>query len=141
MSDPKWYNPLVTWLLRSPLHRLMSGSTVLITVTGRKTGRPYTLPISYHQSGHTLTLLTRRGKTWWRNLQGGAPVRLWLRGQEVSASAEVVELSAAARLAAVEQLWPRLSPELAQKTAQDSVLVRVQLEPQTIPAAEAIPHA
>jgi deazaflavin-dependent oxidoreductase (nitroreductase family) len=140
MSDRKWYNPLVTWLLRSPLHGLMSGSAVLVTVTGRKSGRPYTLPISYHQSGETLTLITRRDKTWWRNVRGGAPVRLWLRGQEVAARAEVVDMDPAGLVAAVEQLWPRISPELAQKTAQASVLVRVNLERQTTPEPEAQRH-
>ncbi len=130
MSDRKWYNPLVTWLLRSPLHGLMSGSTVLVTVAGRKSGRAYTLPISYHQSGDSLTLITRHDKTWWRNVRAGAPVRLWLRGREVAGSAEVIELSEAGRVAAIEQLWPRISPELAEKTATRSVVVQVRLAPE-----------
>jgi deazaflavin-dependent oxidoreductase (nitroreductase family) len=110
---------------------------VLITVTGRKTGRPYTLPISYHESGGTLTLITRRDKSWWRNVQGGAPVGLRLRGQEVTARAEVVEMSEAGLVAAIEQLWPRISPELAQTTARASVLVRVHVEPHAITEPEA----
>lgn len=131
MSNRKWYNPLVTWLLRSPLHGVMSGSTVLVTISGRKSGQPYTLPISYHQAGDTLTLITRRDKTWWRNAQGGAPVRLRLRGREVAAHAEVVEMSEAGRVAAIEQLWPHLRPEAAQETARTAVLVRIHLEPVT----------
>ncbi len=42
-----WYNPLVTWLLRSPLRWLMDRNTLLLTYTGRKSGRTYTFPISY----------------------------------------------------------------------------------------------
>lgn len=141
MSDKKWYNPLVIWLLRSPLHGMMSGSTLLVTVTGRKTGRPYTLPISFHQSGDTLTLITRRDKSWWRNVQGGAPVRLRLRGQEVAAHAEVVEMSEAGLIAAIEQLWPRISPELAQRTAKTSVLVRVELGAVAVPEPKARRYA
>jgi len=133
MSDPKWYNPLVTWLLRSPLHWLMSRSTVLVTVTGRKSGRPYTLPISYHEADGTVTLITRRDKSWWRNVQGGAPVRLRLRGREIAAHADVVALSEAGLVAAIEQLWPRISPELAQKTAKVSVMVQVRLAPEAMP--------
>lgn len=40
-------NPVVTWLLRSSLHGILSGSTLLITVTGRKSGRIYTIPVNY----------------------------------------------------------------------------------------------
>jgi hypothetical protein len=32
-------NPAVTWLLRSPLHRLVGGGLLLLTVTGRRSGR------------------------------------------------------------------------------------------------------
>jgi len=34
-----WYNTLMSWLLRSPFHGLLSKSTLLVTVTGRKSGR------------------------------------------------------------------------------------------------------
>jgi hypothetical protein len=32
-------DPVVRAILRSPLHGIMSGSTLLLSVTGRKTGR------------------------------------------------------------------------------------------------------
>ena len=35
-------NLFVASMLRSPLHGLLSGSVMLITVTGRKSGRRYT---------------------------------------------------------------------------------------------------
>ena len=45
---PMWMfkvmNPIMKGLLRSPLHGLMSGSLMLITYAGRKTGKPYTIP-------------------------------------------------------------------------------------------------
>ena len=43
----KAINPIMKGLLRSPLHRLLSGTLMLLTYTGRKTGTPYTIPIGY----------------------------------------------------------------------------------------------
>ena len=42
----KLYNPFVGALLRSPLHGFMSNSTMLLTYTGRKSGKTYTTPVS-----------------------------------------------------------------------------------------------
>ncbi len=36
MNWQKLYNPIVIWLLHSPLHSFMDKSTLVITVTGRK---------------------------------------------------------------------------------------------------------
>ena len=38
-------NPIVRLILRSPLHRLVSGSILLITYQGRKSGKTYTLRV------------------------------------------------------------------------------------------------
>ena len=57
---------------------------------GRKSGRAFTFPISYAQNGLSLRLITRPQKTWWKNLGIGAPVTLWLRGEERTGQAEVV---------------------------------------------------
>jgi hypothetical protein len=73
-------NALTTLLLRSPLHKIMSKSTVLIAITGHKSGHEITLPVNYFQAGDTLYITSLRGRTWWRNLRGGKPVRVWLGG-------------------------------------------------------------
>jgi deazaflavin-dependent oxidoreductase (nitroreductase family) len=80
----------VSLVLRSPLHRLMSGSTALITVTGRKTGTTYTFPVQYVRNGDTVWIIPGRPerKTWWRNLTRPAPVTLCLRGEDVEAEAQ-----------------------------------------------------
>jgi F420H(2)-dependent quinone reductase len=38
-------------LLRSPLHGLVSGRIMLLTVTGRRSGRLFTVPVSYLRHG------------------------------------------------------------------------------------------
>jgi len=43
----KIINPLMKLLLRSPLHTLVSGSLLLLTFTGTKTGNEYTTPVGY----------------------------------------------------------------------------------------------
>ena len=78
-------NPLTKALLRSPLHRLRSDKLALITVTGRRSGREFTFPVSYEQAGDrvSITVGFAEQKLWWRNLTGGgAAVRIRLGGQE-----------------------------------------------------------
>ncbi len=90
-----WFNPFVKFMLHSPLHGVMSRSTMLITYTGRKSGKQYTLPIGYLCQGDTLTTISSRVRVWWRNLYGGASVALLLQGKRLKATAEVVEDHAA----------------------------------------------
>jgi deazaflavin-dependent oxidoreductase (nitroreductase family) len=86
-----WYNPIMRFLLRSPLHGFVSGSMMLITYAGHKSGKTYTLPVSYYREGDTLITTSFRHRTWWRNLRGGAAVTLRLRGRDVKGTSEVVE--------------------------------------------------
>jgi deazaflavin-dependent oxidoreductase (nitroreductase family) len=80
-------NDFMSWVLRSPLHGMLSNSMMLITVKGRKTGREYTLPVNYYRENGNLWVLTNRDRTWWRNIQDGAQVSLLLKRQPVSAYA------------------------------------------------------
>lgn len=77
-------NPLVRWLIRSPLHRLASRRIALISYTGRRSGRRFTIPVGYESAGPevTITVGSPEHKVWWRNLTGpGAPVELVIRGR------------------------------------------------------------
>ena len=82
-------NPLVTLLLRSPLHGVVSDSLMLITFTGRKSGREYTTPVGYHEFNDGLIVFTHSG--WWRNLRGGTEVTLRLKGDRLVAHASPIE--------------------------------------------------
>jgi hypothetical protein len=90
--NPFW-NQSVIWLLRSPLHGLLSQGLLLITVTGYKSGKPYTIPVEYRLESSCVTIISRQGRTWWQNIAGGAPVKLHLRGQEVTGQAAILSLS------------------------------------------------
>jgi len=85
-------NPLVAWLLRSPLHRLLDGGLMLITVTGRRSGRRYTIPVGYQRDGDVLHVLVSkaRRKQWWRNYREPGHVEVQLRGERWRGTAHVV---------------------------------------------------
>lgn len=83
-------NPLIAALLRSPLHGLCSRNLLVLTYTGRKTGRERSLPLSYVPLGEHIYLCTRTA-FWWRNLRAGTPVALRLRGRRVVATPTIVD--------------------------------------------------
>ncbi|MGE5335039.1 MAG: nitroreductase/quinone reductase family protein [Nitrososphaerota archaeon] len=82
------FNPLAKLILGSPLHGVMSQRLLLITFTGRKTGRRFTTPISYLREGNVLTLGV--GGSWWKNLRDGGQIQVRLRGRKRTGVTEVV---------------------------------------------------
>lgn len=85
-------NPIISAILRSPLHWLLSPGLMLITVTGRKTGRRYTIPVGYHQVPDAIVVMVAEApsKRWWRNYCDGGPVELRLRGKLLRGHAQVL---------------------------------------------------
>jgi hypothetical protein len=125
-------DPVVSALLRSPFHRVLSGSLMLITVKGRRSGREFTTPVSYVRDARTFTIVSRRGRTWWRNLAHGAPVTLRLRGRDVRGRAAVAPAGGydlvQAYIAFREKLGHPVSATTAELAARDLVIVHVELE-------------
>ncbi len=93
--------------LRSPLYPLL-GDTMLISLTGRKSGREICLPVNYFRDGQTLWVLSSRKRTWWRNLCSPAEVRLHIRGRDVAGLGEAIldETAVAAQLAEFTRRFP-----------------------------------
>lgn len=113
----KILNPLLGLILRSPLHRLFSAGLLLITYRGKKSGKEYTLPVQYLQSGNRIYIIPGmpEKKTWWRNLKGGLPVTLTLRGQVLPGTGLVLEQPRdAAEILTVTTLALKRSAQLAQ---------------------------
>jgi deazaflavin-dependent oxidoreductase (nitroreductase family) len=86
-----WYNPIIAWILRSPLHGLLGGSLMVVTYRGRKSGKVYHTPVSCVRDGDTFLVTSFRKRTWWRNLRGGVPVSVRVRGRGWKTACEVVE--------------------------------------------------
>jgi deazaflavin-dependent oxidoreductase (nitroreductase family) len=124
-------NSFISRLLRSPFHRLLSRRFMLITVTGRKTGREYTTPVNYVRRGDEVTVLSRKGRTWWLNLKGGGPVMLHIGGEDLAGVGRVEELARAALAEAVQEFYEGLgrhiSLEKVAKRAQGRVVIRIKL--------------
>ncbi len=79
---PRIVNVVVKALLRSPLHGLMSKNRMLLTFRGRKSGKLYNTPVSYFHEGESIVCFT--DSSWWKNLRGGALVRMRLAGRDVA---------------------------------------------------------
>ncbi len=135
-------NPVVKALLRSPLHRLISHELMVLSFTGRTSGKPYAVPVGYLQHDNRLYFSCLAG--WWQNLPGTL-VTVRLRGQDRRGTAarivdpdgisEVVQLLIAKRGARVAQriglLAARADAE-AGNTPQRPVFIQIDLEgPQT----------
>jgi deazaflavin-dependent oxidoreductase (nitroreductase family) len=80
-------NDFVKFFLRTPL-RVFMADTMLITVTGLKTGKKYSTPVGFYRENGNLWVLTSRDRTWWRNVKNGADVSLLLKGKTVNGFAE-----------------------------------------------------
>jgi hypothetical protein len=75
-------------VLGLPFRTPLSGNLMLISYTGRKTGKAYRQPVSYARDGEVL--LTPGGGRWTLNLSDGRPIRIRLRGRDVRARPELV---------------------------------------------------
>jgi F420H(2)-dependent quinone reductase len=78
-------------VLGLPFPTPLSANLMLVSYTGRKSGKAYRQPVSYARDGETL--LTPGGGRWTLNLTDGGqsrPVRIRLRGRDVPARGELV---------------------------------------------------
>lgn len=137
------FNPFMILLLRSPLHVLVSKSTLLITFTGRRSGKSYTTPVNYALDGDTLYIVSLRSRTWWKNLRGGSQAGIRLMGHNLEATGEVVEdyRNVAIQLMAYLQRVPHYAryfkvrldkggypnPEDVARVAKDRVIIHLRL--------------
>jgi deazaflavin-dependent oxidoreductase (nitroreductase family) len=86
-----WFNLFMIPILKSPLHFLISESTILITYRGKKSGKQYQVPVNYLAIKDRLLTTSFRHRIWWRNLRGGVGVTVRLKGKNYRARAEAVE--------------------------------------------------
>lgn len=84
-------NPVVTLLLRSPLHFLASKSLMVVTFWGRKSGKQYSTPVRYLRYENTIVSFSSDDTAWWRNLRDGARARLLVQGKNSDCTTTVIE--------------------------------------------------
>lgn len=139
---PPYVNSAMKFFLHSPMHGMVSKTVLLITFTGRKSGKTYTTPVSYSQHDDQVYIFTHAN--WWKNLRGEAPVMLRIRGRELQGFPEpVAEDKGAVAAGLMEHLRKVPSDakyygvtfdehgnpnsEEAHKAAQTVVMIRIQL--------------
>jgi deazaflavin-dependent oxidoreductase (nitroreductase family) len=142
-----WLNPIVAAILRSRFHWLLSPGLMLITVSGRRTGRRYTIPVGYHHVEDAVIILVAEApsKVWWRNYRKAGPIELRLRGKEFRGSAAVVPAGSAEFRQRAEASFSRtrlipwifgidydrktgLTDAQAKQLAEQAVIVRVSVD-------------
>ncbi len=76
-------NWFISWLMRSPFHGLISGSILLITYNGRRSGKKFSAPLNYVRDGNTLWVTSVRSRRWWRNFREEWPIQVLLQKVEI----------------------------------------------------------
>ncbi len=145
MKWSKLYNPIMKALIRSPLHGSVSKNYMIITFTGRKSGKVYSVPVEYFTIDGYVGAFTQAERIWWRNLRDGAAVSVHLQGKERKGTSEAitgdVEVFAPA-FRAYLQKWPgrakyfkvaetadgQLDEDDIKRAAQTHVVIRIRLE-------------
>lgn len=87
-------NSVVVALSETPLHRLFSHQVMVLRFNGRRSGRAYTIPVSFMTVSRTgreqILCMTDSANIWWKNLLDPQPVAITLRGQRHVVHATVV---------------------------------------------------
>jgi hypothetical protein len=76
-------------VLGLPFPTPLSRRLMLVTLTGRRSGRTYRQPVSYVRDGSAL--LTPGGGKWKYNLQEGRAEKIRIAGRDLSAQPEIVQ--------------------------------------------------
>jgi hypothetical protein len=77
----KLLNPLMKLILHSPLHGRISSRVMVLSFTGRKSGKHYSTPVAYVRDGDTVIVVTY--SSWRNNFKQPTPVEMYIRGKSM----------------------------------------------------------
>ena len=103
-------NPTLKFVLRTPLGGLI-GDFMLVSFTGRKTGRRYATPVSAHRLDGALYVLLEA--QWKHNFRGGADAQVSFRGKTRAMRGELITDKAT-----VAEICERVATSYGAKKAQ-----------------------
>ena len=116
-------NAPVRWLLRSPLHGVLSAQVLLLEPTSRESGERFVIPVNYVAQGGALWVGS--DYSWWRDLEAHPRVRVELHGEPPRAG--VARIVSEPR--AVEAGLRTLRPSSWERAlARKVVLIEITLE-------------
>jgi hypothetical protein len=121
---------VVLAVLRRWAHGGLSSAVMALRVRGRRSGEWHEFPVQYAVDGHGLVVFPGHPerKRWWRNLRGGAAVRVMTNGAWQDGSGRVMWADDGAyerSLFAYSRRFPHAAIPF------DAPLVRVDLEEST----------
>ncbi len=139
---PPYVNSAMKFVLRSPVHGMVSKTVLLVTFTGRKSGKTYVTPVSYSQYDDQVYIFTHAD--WWKNLHSSTPVTLRIRGRELLGLPEPIAKDKQAVAAGLAEHLRKVPSdaryygvtfdsqgnpraEEVEKAAQTAVMIRVRL--------------
>lgn len=117
----KLVNPLMRVILRSPLHRLVSGHLVLLEFTGRRSGRRLCLPVAWHQVDRSLCVFTN--SNWRANFRDRRPLEVTIAGRRHAAHGWLDEDADL-----VAEIYSRQIEVIGLNRARRALAIRVNVE-------------
>jgi F420H(2)-dependent quinone reductase len=84
------------------LGRIVGSPVLLLTTTGRKSGKPRTIPLVYLVDGENYVVIASDDPAWHKNLQNRAPVSIEVQKQKIPVVARD------AKADEVQRLWAKI---------------------------------
>ncbi len=125
-------NPALGFLLRTPFAGPARTQLMVLSFTGRKTAKTYSIPLSAHMIAGQLYALTGAG--WKHNFRGGAPARVVYDGKTTAMRGELI-----ADRALVPDLFHRCAESYGVARAQR--MMGLKFRDQRIPTREEFAEA
>jgi hypothetical protein len=125
-------NPLLHLALRAPVLGPALTDFMVVSFTGRKTGRRFTVPVSAHQLDGDLYVLLSAG--WKHNFRDGAPAEVLYKGKTTTMRGQLIKDPAV-----VAQLASRAATSYGAKKAQRSM--GLKFRDNAIPSVEQFTEA
>ena len=104
-------NPALKFLLRTPLAGAARKQLMVLSFKGRKSGTPYSIPVSAHHIDNTLYALA--GANWTKNFRDGAAAEVLHDGRTMAMRGELID-------------DPEVFAELAHRVAENYGAKRAQ---------------
>ncbi|MBY0399538.1 hypothetical protein K2X89_04540 [Myxococcota bacterium] len=85
-------NPIVMAVLRSRFHAIASAALLVVSWSGRSSGRRFSIPTGYQRDGDDVIVMLSKAdrKRWWKNFRSPWPADLLIAGRERTAMGTVV---------------------------------------------------
>ena len=125
-------NPILRFLLRTPVMGAARKQLMVVSFNGRKTGRQYTIPLSAHRVDNDLYALT--AAPWQRNFRDGAAAEVFHDGKTTTMHGELIQ-----DRSVVADLYRRCSESYGVKGAQR--MIGLKFRDQRIPTLEEFTEA